>query len=71
MRKFTRDYNRKAGGILLLLFTLLIHGAMIPQLKADEVVEKNVDQIIDETLKPIADSAEAIVFWAVPVTSDS
>ncbi len=71
MRKFTRDYNRKAGGILLLLFTLLIHGAMIPQLKADEVVEKNVDQIIDETLKPIADTAEAIVFWAVPVTSDS
>ncbi|MCH2061193.1 MAG: alanine:cation symporter family protein [Verrucomicrobiales bacterium] len=71
MRKFTRDYNRKAGGILILLFTLLIHGAMIPQLKADEVVEKNVDQIIDETLKPIADTAEAIVFWAVPVTSDS
>ena len=71
MNLFNRYYHSKAGGILLLLFSLLIFGATSSQLKADESAEKNVDQMIDETLAPIADTAESIVFWSVPVTSDS
>ena len=71
MNLFNRYYHSKAGGILLLLFSLLIFGATSSQLKADESAEKNVDQMIDETLAPIADTAESIVFWSVPVTKDS
>ena len=71
MNVFNRYYHSKTGGILLLLFSLLIYGATSLQLKADESAEKNVDQMIDETLAPIADTAESIVFWSVPVTSDS
>ena len=32
---------------------------------------KNADQLIDQTLEPIANTAESIVFWSVPVAKGS
>ena len=58
-------------GFIFLIITLLIHGGMRTEINAVENAEQNIDQIVDDTLEPIADTAESIVFWAVPVTKDA
>ena len=65
-----KDCWRIVRGLMFLFMAFLMHGGMTTELKGEEVAERNLDQMIDDTLEPVASSAESIVFWAVPVSKD-
>ena len=62
-----RDRWRISRKLPLLLIALLALGATNYQVIAEEEASRNIDEIIDDTLEPVASVAEDIVFWAVPL----
>jgi AGCS family alanine or glycine:cation symporter len=62
-----KDRWRISRQLPLLLIALLALAGTNSQVKAEEEADRNIDQIIDDTLEPIASVAEEIVFWSLPL----